>query len=102
MSDAGLADSGAADRLPRLGATAEKQVSGAVALAQRDYPTASVRVGPGIGVTYTMTTDRKVTYHHRNDFQLWVRVPDSSQCPSNQAFVQGADGRIPVFAIFTR
>lgn len=100
MSDAELVRVGAADGLPETGSTTESRVRSALRIAQKVYPRAVVRVGPGLGVTYAIRDARTITYHRGPDFQFWVLFPTARDCPTSAAFVLDRGGRIPVFAVF--
>jgi hypothetical protein len=100
MSNAEMVRIGAADMLPERGATTRARVNGALAAARGAYPSATVRVGPGLGVTYNGTGQTRITYHREPDYQLWVRFASAEACPSMAAFVISGDQRIPVFAVF--
>ena len=101
MSDAELVRVGAADGLPEQGSTTMTRVRAALPTARAVYAPAAVRVGPGIGVTYSGSGPTRITYHHAADFQLWVRFSNVANCPSTAAFViDGHRQRVPVFAVY--
>src|SRR5438067_1778083 len=87
MSDAEMVRIGAADMLPERGATTRARVNDALAAARGAYASATVRVGPGLGVTYDGSGQTRITYHRAPDYQFWVRFPSAESCPSLAAFV---------------
>jgi hypothetical protein len=99
MSDAELVNAGAADGLPALGDTTRRRVQRALAFAKTTYPNAAARVGPGVGVTYSIKRGSAISYHRGPDYQVWVRFKSLQACPSMAGFTTDGDGRIPVFAV---
>jgi hypothetical protein len=103
-SDEELRDRGAADALPEYGTTSLEQVQAALAANRADlearFPEATFAVGPGWGVSYSMTRGSAPAYHHVPDYAIYARYASREDCASEDFFVLYGIGRIPVRFVY--
>lgn len=102
----GLTRRGAADGLPPDGATTRDRVTAAVRLSQKDLArqysgVLAVTVGPGLGWTFSESTDSTPAYHRVADYQVVVHLEVVADCPKFDAFVSNDKGqRVPVLFVY--